>query len=575
MDKRNGQPLSFASLALALSSDYCQLFVIDPEDDSYVEYAPSGMEKNLLQVSSGRNFFEDLPKNCLEQVWGEDQEMFLEKFKRERVMQALNDDLSFSFTYRLNIAGKPRYFFLKVIRAVDNSIIIGVRDIDTQKRKALEAEAASRKYSEIAQSLASMYEIIFHVDLKTGHYTEYSSAESFLNQGFGIEGEDFFSRSKTNIMRVVHPDDRQKILDAIDSGDFINSVRSTGSLSLRYRQVIDGKEKYMNMLVFMQDKETDHMVIGIQNVDKKVRREMSLNAEKQTFSDISKALAQEYEVIYYVNIVTNEYSEYSASEKYSKLKVGTKGEDFFEATQINMRHDIYKDDLAKMEVAMRKENLLNSLAASGKTVIGYRLMIDGRPQYVSLYAVRPKEDSDHIIIAVANVDEAKKMEIAYNNAMDMANRDALTGVKNKRAYVQAESELDEQIEQSGNTPFAVVVCDVNGLKQINDTLGHKAGDEYIRDACFIICNIFKHSPVFRIGGDEFAVLLRGNDYTNRNELMKSFHEVIEEHKTNGVVILAAGISEFDYKKDIRVQDVFERADNYMYADKEICKAQIR
>jgi len=60
----------------------------------------------------------------------------------------------------------------------------------------------------------------------------------------------------------------------------------------------------------------------------------------------------------------------------------------------------------------------------------------------------------------------------------------------------------------GEAPeFGVIGCDVNGLKKINDTLGHKAGDEYICAACKMLCEYFKHSPVFRIGGDEFVVIL--------------------------------------------------------------------
>ena len=91
---------------------------------------------------------------------------------------------------------------------------------------------------------------------------------------------------------------------------------------------------------------------------------LSLRAQNRTFNDISLALAQQYEVIYHVNIRTNEYSEYSASEKYAKLKVGTRGKDFFAETQVNMKRDIYPEDLPMMAMAMQKENLLKNLFAS-------------------------------------------------------------------------------------------------------------------------------------------------------------------------------------------------------------------
>ena len=69
--------------------------------------------------------------------------------------------------------------------------------------------------------------------------------------------------------------------------------------------------------------------------------------------------------------------------------------------------------------------------------------------------------------------------------------------------------------------------DANNLKMINDNYGHGAGDEYIKGCCKILCDVFCHSPVFRIGGDEFAVILKGRDYHNRNDLMKEIKETFE------------------------------------------------
>ena len=565
MKKHDKTPISFARLALALANDYCSIYVINAEDDSYVEYSPSGDDKELVQVSSGKNFYEDLPHNCRELVYKEDQEYFLETFKKSNVLKALENGRSFSLTYRLVIDGVPRYFFLKTIRSDDRSIVIGVRDIDAEKRKELENEKNSRAYAEIAKSLASLFEIIYHIDIETGSYTEYSSSEAFSNQGFGRSGNDFFEHAKEDMKRVIHPDDRENIINKLERNVLLKALRQKGTVSLTYQQLVDNEYHYVNLLAFIQKADKEHIVVGVRNIDAEKSRE----AQSQTFSDIALALAKRYEVIYLVNIVTNEYTEYSASENYRKLKVGTTGKDFFAESQMNMKRDIYEPDLPMMSTVMQKENLMKGISTYGKVPVNYRLMLDGRPQYVSLYAVRPQDDSDHIIIAVANIDEAMQKEFAYQ---DMANKDFLTGVKNKRAYAQAEAELDDYIAKFTQPPFSVVVCDINGLKEVNDTKGHNAGDAFIRNACSIICNIFKHSPVFRIGGDEFAVIMKGSDYDERTHLMEELNKVLEANKHNGMVILAAGISDFDPDMDMRVQDVFERADNLMYDNKKICKA---
>lgn len=112
--------------------------------------------------------------------------------------------------------------------------------------------------------------------------------------------------------------------------------------------------------------------------------------------------------------------------------------------------------------------------------------------------------------------------------------------------------------------FAVVVCDVNGLKQINDTLGHKDGDEYIRAACDMLCAHYAHSPVFRIGGDEFVVLLEGQDYASRHALLETINARIEENLAAGGVVASLGMAEYAYGKDKSFYEVFKRADALMY-----------
>ena len=119
--------------------------------------------------------------------------------------------------------------------------------------------------------------------------------------------------------------------------------------------------------------------------------------------------------------------------------------------------------------------------------------------------------------------------------------------------------------------FAIVILDVNDLKIVNDTLGHKAGDQYLRDACKVICTTFKRSPVFRVGGDEFCVLAQGDDYGRLDELVELMNEHNDEAIKNGGVVVALGVSR--YKQDSKVASVYERADQRMYENKSGLKAK--
>ena len=149
----------------------------------------------------------------------------------------------------------------------------------------------------------------------------------------------------------------------------------------------------------------------------------------------------------------------------------------------------------------------------------------------------------------------------------LAFKDALTHVNSKVAYEKMKENLQDSINKE-KAEFAIVMMDVNNLKAINDNYGHDCGDKYIFGSCHIICGIYKHSPVYRIGGDEFLVLLRNSDYENRDALLKETEEAFKKSMNDTSVepwerySAAFGMSE--YQKGDDVDTVFKRADENMY-----------
>ena len=169
-------------------------------------------------------------------------------------------------------------------------------------------------------------------------------------------------------------------------------------------------------------------------------------------------------------------------------------------------------------------------------------------------------------------DKDVEQNIAIRLAKQQAYKDGLTGVKNKLSYLEALAALEASVESGELTEYGVAVFDLNGLKVINDTLGHEAGDEYIKSGCSLICRNFDHSPVFRIGGDEFVAILKGEDYVKREELVRTFREKISENQKNGEVVVASGLAVYDASKDTSYNDVFKRADESMYEQKRDLKS---
>ena len=150
-------------------------------------------------------------------------------------------------------------------------------------------------------------------------------------------------------------------------------------------------------------------------------------------------------------------------------------------------------------------------------------------------------------------------------ARSRANIDALTGVRNKHAYVDLEAQIDREIQAGTSDPFALVIFDVNGLKHVNDTLGHQAGDKFLQDACSEICRLFKHSPVFRIGGDEFVAVARGQDYEDLDALIETLDRNNQERLTAGGIVIARGMARFNGYHSVGA--LFEDADRRMYENK--------
>ena len=155
-------------------------------------------------------------------------------------------------------------------------------------------------------------------------------------------------------------------------------------------------------------------------------------------------------------------------------------------------------------------------------------------------------------------------------------RDKLTGVRNAAAYINKSNELDEQNKTNPHLLYGIVIFDVNFLKKTNDKYGHGAGNELLQHAAKVICEVFANSPVYRVGGDEFATVIEGDDYDNRQELLKLFDEKLSEESFMAAgdtltVSVARGLGIHEHS--MHFSDVSKIADVAMYNHKAAIKSQ--
>ena len=151
--------------------------------------------------------------------------------------------------------------------------------------------------------------------------------------------------------------------------------------------------------------------------------------------------------------------------------------------------------------------------------------------------------------------------------------DALTAVRNKWAYASYIDDLQACMDSDKEQmKFAVGVFDCDDLKSINDKYGHDKGDIYLQKASHLMCRIFQHSPVFRIGGDEFSVIFQNDAFRDREALLQEFTQAMAEVNASTEnpweqVRVSFGVSVYDPENDGAVIDVVRRADEHMYEHK--------
>jgi diguanylate cyclase (GGDEF)-like protein len=163
------------------------------------------------------------------------------------------------------------------------------------------------------------------------------------------------------------------------------------------------------------------------------------------------------------------------------------------------------------------------------------------------------------------------LEAAYEEIQQLALRDDLTGLYNRRGFFVLSEQQRKRAARTG-LPTFIVFIDVDGLKQVNDRLGHQAGDELLLNAARILRSTFRESDIVaRLGGDEFCIFT--SDCTGAPERIAARLE----HNVNAFnsnrpdsphpLSLSFGIHRFDADNPLPLSQLVGCADDAMYAHK--------
>lgn len=161
----------------------------------------------------------------------------------------------------------------------------------------------------------------------------------------------------------------------------------------------------------------------------------------------------------------------------------------------------------------------------------------------------------------------------FRRIFDMAYTDELTKMSSQNAFQEEVTDRERDIHR-GRGSFGICIFDVNHLKAVNDIYGHLAGDLLLMQAASLIQQHFPDEKVYRIGGDEFAIVFRNRPRYFVYSMFSDFRKKMRGSVSQDVRIpvVASGLAVYNEEKDAAFQDVFSRADRAMYEDKLALKA---
>lgn len=206
------------------------------------------------------------------------------------------------------------------------------------------------------------------------------------------------------------------------------------------------------------------------------------------------------------------------------------------------------------------------------TEIAERFVDSGSAEEVELVS-NSKDEIGTLSRIFKQTSDKLREYMSHINAL--AYRDSLTGVKNRAAYTEASAEVERSMHHSF-IQFGVLVADINGLKETNDHYGHDVGNQLIISSARLLCDTFNQSPVFRIGGDEFVVILRDRDFEIYRDLIEKLDNecatrCIELNDVKIPISIARGVAVYNPDIDHTFKDVAVHADQAMYLHKQASK----
>ena len=430
--------------------------------------------------------------------------------------------------------------------------------------------AQERKNAVIA-GIARDYDYVCHINTTLKHVTPYHISERFKNEYGGIWADgDFLSEKLDQFFNIfVFPEDMPSFMVPLEIKSAAAYLKMKGVLVHRFRGLVNGQVRYFDIKLVADASDSSHIIMCIQDVDALVREKrrhietrskytrLAMERKQDLKGNISDIFLNNYLGAYYICLEDRSLIIY----KQNPLITDRYGEpsDYREFLNVYVENEVAKEDRELVYKTVSEEFMREYLKERDSFNLIFREIAADGFRWVQLNIIRGLDD-DHVALCFSDVDDYVNKQKAFEEMETRMMKDDLTGAGSIMAYREITTTIDRVIK-SGIVPnTALVFCDINNLKDMNDTYGHAAGDEHIKKCFNAMQSVCENSKIFRIGGDEFIILLEGKDFDNRDILVQKLKEI---------EFIASGMAVYDPLKDVSIEDTQKRADEAMYADKRL------
>lgn len=304
--------------------------------------------------------------------------------------------------------------------------------------------------------------------------------------------------------------------------------------------------------------------VQIKHKEEDLRRSLDYQESLKKQNDMLVSVAGVYNTMHVINLVKDSVKEVATTVHVKKY--ANRDTDAREQMRDTISHTVIPEDvemaliftdLSTVSERMKVRDII--LSEFRGTEIGW---------FCAQFIVVARDadgNVEEVMFTTQSIDEMKREK---ERLLRLSSYDELTMLFNRHAY---ESKLEE-LKQSGNASASIVILDVNGLKVVNDTVGHSAGDELICAAAKCIKSTFESiGGCYRIGGDEFAVIIE-KEVANLDSLMANFRECLdgwhgEQVDSITVSIGLASATELGNTGSEGYEELVKLADQRMYSDK--------